>query len=222
MPAVTRESKGQGAYGRAAKACHHAPLAAPPARPPAAVPVPCAGDLQPHHDRRVDRNFLAVLARPPAIDDEETRCLSDGQQGVVPGVGPVTDALITCSVKRVYSRCPRPVPVLGHDNEEGRRVQWIERLAGKGVSLEGLHAERDRSGRGPENTDQRPSLLGRHVDRGEVIVTLTGVFVDEARSPTGDLDDISKRGERCGGERCGLENEGCHAGVIRLVAFQTA
>src|SRR4029434_5211505 len=76
-----------------------------------------------------EEDLVAVLARPPAVDDQELAGGPNRDERMMPGAPSIVHALPPIGDKGVQIACRRRVAWRGHDDQEGLPAHGDEGLA---------------------------------------------------------------------------------------------
>jgi hypothetical protein len=129
------------------------------------------------------------------------REFSNRDQRVMPGVAPIIDALAARTQESMQRADRIGPPTRGDYDEKGPRFERIKRLARQRVALERADAQRQRTWARLEHAQERSAAAFADIDVSQIVEPLAGVFVDPARFPARNLDDVAKRRERTRLER---------------------
>src|SRR5579871_208107 len=146
------------------------------------------------------RNFIAVVAFAAPIDDEELGCSLERQQRVVPGAGPVVDALAAVAEESADAFGGERAGWRDND-EEGRGREGDEGLARERMAFHETQTQRKRYRLRAHDADQGPSAGRAHIHRRQVVVAPGRAGIDRIMGPAFGLDDVAEGGEGGGRQR---------------------
>src|SRR5262245_20495422 len=125
-----------------------------------------------------EEDLVAILARPPAIDDEELARPSERDQRMVPSAASIVHALPPIGDKGVQTTCRRRLARRGHDDQERLPAHGDKGLARERMALDHADCHRQRARESVEDIHPYLPLPLADIDGGEIAVTLGVAVID--------------------------------------------
>lgn len=159
-----------------------------------------------HEDSSLgEPDFLEIIARSLAVDDQEVAFLFQDQKRTVPDIARIVDALPAGGAEgaqRVDGGCGTR---FGDDDQPIMILQRIEGLAAEWMALDQTDLDRQRPWLAVEQADDSLAIFGIRVDVRQIMKAFGIALVDRIVMGTRHLDHIAEAREALTRERFDLK-----------------